>query len=149
VTFNVGSISPNHAQTYFLVGPPTICPLWVDLDPAAGGLVRFQSDGYASFGVCFQNVPNKGTGNSNTFSMTARSGVSVEFSFLSVASPAGLVGLGPGAAQGVPLLLDYTSRPFVFPAGRVPFEDFISNFDLAGQTLTFPLDSAGRPTGVY
>lgn len=147
-TFNVGNLSALNALIYFQAGPPCLAPLWADLDPSAAGVVRFATDGFGSFGTCWQGVPNHGLANANTFSVRARNGHSVVFAYGAVGSATGLVGLTAGAGLAPLLPLDFSNRPYAFAAGSAPYEIFPSGFDLANQTLTFVLDAAGRPTGV-
>jgi len=92
---------------------PRLSPLFVDLDPTAGGVVsrRELPDRLA---VTYDNVPRYGVSDRNSFQAELFFDGRVRLTWLRVDAPAALVGLSPGG--GVPA--GFANSPFVsFPPG--------------------------------
>lgn len=69
LTFGAGDNDFSESVTELLTGPPRIAPLWDDLSPNQGGVVRFEQTAN-SFTVFFEAVPEFLGANDNTFSIT-------------------------------------------------------------------------------
>lgn len=150
VTFGQGDGDFTETIGELLGNAPRIAMWWDDLSPQAGAnsSVTFFSDQFATAEVCFDQVPEFGTNNSNTFKMTMTAGVVVSIDYGAMAALDGIVGLSPGSnlAMGVPLNL--TVGPNVFaPATSAPYEFFNNQLpnDLAGHQVSFVLDGNGNP----
>ena len=118
-------------------GLPRIAPLWVDLNPGAGGLV-FSNRDADSITITFSGVPEFFFGGSNSFSVTLDASGSVSMSYFGMTAPEGITGLaeGGGAASNA---ADLSTSP-TWPATGSTHEQFdflFSPFDLDGTTLDF------------
>lgn len=69
----LGAVSGGFSETIqgHLGGPPRIAALWDDLDPAAGGTVAYEETP-SELTVTWTDVPEYGTTNANSFSITLR-----------------------------------------------------------------------------
>ena len=72
ITFGAPSGEFTESAGALLSGPPRIAGLWRDLNASEGGVVTFDTDESSFFKVIWENVPEFGVGNSNTFSITLR-----------------------------------------------------------------------------
>ena len=72
ITFGEPSGQFAESAGALLAGPPRIAGLWRDLNASEGGIVTFDTDESSFFEVIWENVPEAGAGNSNTFSITLR-----------------------------------------------------------------------------
>lgn len=97
VTFNSGdSTYPESLAAHF--NRPRITALFDDLNPGAGGTVSWRQLADRAV-VTWQNVPEYGTTNANTFQIEMRFDGTVVISFLAVAATDGLAGLSRGLGQ--------------------------------------------------
>ena len=118
-------------------GLPRVAPLWVDLDPGAGGLIMATDDN-GSTTISFMGVPEFFFGGSNNFSATLDSSGRVTMSYMGMTAPEGITGLAEGG--GAPgTAVDLSGSP-AWPAPGTTYEQFqfgVSDFDLDGSVLTF------------
>jgi hypothetical protein len=97
ITFTAGdTTSTPSLQSQFAL--PRISALFDDLDPSAGGSISWRqlADGVA---VTFQNVPEKGTTNSNSFQVEIFFDGAIRITWLGVQASNVLVGLSAGPGQ--------------------------------------------------
>lgn len=118
-------------------GLPRIAPLWVDLDPGAGGMILANSDG-TSATISYMGVPEFFFGGSNTMSVTLDSSGGISFSYAGMTAPEGITGVAEGGgALGTAVDL---SSGGPWSASGTTYEEFIfivSDFDLDGSAVTF------------
>ena len=121
--------------------------LFCDLNPTAAGQVSWKQLGDSAV-VTWENVPEYGTNNSNTFQVTLLFDGSIRISWLAVEAEQGIVGLSEGL--GVPSDFeetDFSELPEAPPsASKYLVEQFTSdgdNFDLAFRSIMFTPDGAG------
>jgi hypothetical protein len=161
--------------TMFLGQNPRLCPLWVDLNPAAGGQVYIDSTPSQAM-VTWVNVPEYGqAANTNTLQVKLLPNGEIVFSYGAVAisahpSLAGItqgngiadpgsmdlsasVPFQVGAPGSVPLTLDAAanSRPaigtiFMLTAGNVPAGSSLAGLLLGFGTANQDLAPLGMPT---
>jgi hypothetical protein len=149
VTFGQPDTSAFTSPVVLWSGPPRLAPLMTDLDPPAGGEVRFATDGIGGFSVCYDGVPNAGQTNQNTASVTAvQNGVlgTVVMRYGIVDAQQALIGMAAGGSQGWLQPLDLSQGPHVI-TNTVIFENFASGVDLAYRVLVWDLAS-GVPLSV-
>lgn len=102
LTMDRSDVSPIEDQLSLAQGSPRIMGLWHDFDPSAGGFVGMSTP--ASGQLCFRwnNVPEFGAINSNSFSIclfgsgSAQPPGTIQLSYPSVAAQFGMVGISPG-----------------------------------------------------
>jgi len=119
----------------FLNEGPRIAALWDDLNPGAGGQVRVTSDD-VSWTVSFENVPQFGASNSNSFAVTlfADGGYTVTYGALD--SSSAIVGSTEGGGAADPGETDLSAAGSL-PAAGTTYEEFIGDNDLGGAILEF------------
>ena len=112
---------------------PRISALATDLDPAAGGTVTYRQNS-GGISVTYENVPERGTVNSNTFQIAIGFDGTIRLTYLGVDAPAAIVGLSTG--NGVPV--DFTESNFltfpVYQSGNDNFADRLPFVTVAGST---------------
>ncbi len=120
--------------------------LFYDLDPSGAGQVSWkQLDDSAV--VTWENVPEYGTNNSNTFQIALYYDGSIRISWLGIDATQCIVGLSEGL--GVPTDFeetDFSELPEAPPAAGYMVEQFTSDgdeFDLAFRSIVFTPDLAG------
>ncbi|MFN6144853.1 MAG: hypothetical protein ACK5AL_00670 [Planctomycetota bacterium] len=112
----------------FFTAPASICGLWMDLDPSAGGSIAFDVVGASEAHITWTNVPETGTTSLNTFQITLRSDGSFRLSWGAVALIGsgmlkGLAGFTEGNVVNDPGSTDLTQAPpLVTSGGGVPLE---------------------------
>jgi hypothetical protein len=103
--------------TRLLAGPARVAPLFADLDPSVasgdGGVYVAMSK--ASVVVTWLDVPELGTGDTNTFQATLYPNGRIVFAYERLDSAAGVAGVVPGRSGNVQLV-DYTGA---LPRGAV------------------------------
>jgi hypothetical protein len=128
-------------------GLSRVSGLFRDLNPTAGGQVSWKQLGDSAV-VTWENVPEYGTNNSNTFQIALFFDGSIRISWLGVEAEQCTVGLSEGL--GVPPDFeetDFSELPQAPPsAPKYLVEQFISdgdNFDLSFKSIMFTPDEAG------
>ena len=121
--------------------------LFCDLNPTAAGQVSWKQLGDSAV-VTWENVPEYGTNNSNTFQIALFFDGSIRISWLGVEAEQCIVGLSEGL--GMPSDFeetDFSELPEAPPsASKYLVEQFTSdgdNFDLAFRSIMFTPDGAG------
>jgi len=115
LTFTVGdSASTDRSLGRMTAGPPRICPLFDDLDPALtpGGVRVFADAGRMV--VSWVAVPEwqaAGVGANQTFQVALYADGRIAFSYSGTAASSAVVGIAPGNQQGATSLLDYRDDP--------------------------------------
>lgn len=105
-------------------GPPRISPLLVDLDPTAGGASVHADVRSDRLVVTWDNVPQFGVGDSNTFQAVLHSDGSIDLVFDAVESPIGVVGVAEGHNELPFNEVDFSADlPATHGAGAI-FEEF-------------------------
>jgi len=130
ITFTSGDTSYSESlATHF--NQPRISPLFVDLNPGAGGTVSWQQ--FADrIVVTWQNVPNYGITNSNNFQVEMFLDGRIRITCLGIASTHGLIGLSQGL--GVPG--DYSASDFdTYAAAALSNVADLANLSLSAGTL--------------
>jgi len=94
VTFGSGDVSPTETIARHF-DRPRISAWFDDLNPAAGGSVTWKDCG-DWVAVTYANVPEYGTGNSNTFQIEMFANGTITLSYLSMVAADGLAGLSAG-----------------------------------------------------
>ncbi|MCA8976689.1 MAG: hypothetical protein KDC98_18350 [Planctomycetes bacterium] len=125
------------------------CPLWADLNPAAGGTVYFEQDPANSAAyVTFVNVPEAGTSSSNTFQIAFFATGSVQYRFqqCAIGSHVTLTGWSPGGGALDPRSDDLSaSLPIVTQPDAVPLGINAAARPIVNTAV--PLLVAGIPAG--
>jgi len=107
---NLTFLEPDAAHTErdlgrFSSGPPRIGPLFVDLDPGAGGVsARAEADGIT---FIWNGVPNYASITASSFSVKLFQDGSLEFVYGIVESRESIVGISPGGGEGGISAVDY------------------------------------------
>ncbi len=123
--------------TELLNNPSTICPLWVDLNPGAGGAdgVYFNAlPGKAV--ITWKDVPEFGQSNFITFQCTLWADNKITFVYDNsvVNGRDGIIGVSEGNAVADPGAVDYSTRPFPSTTLTV-YESFVGNLDMSGEAM--------------
>ncbi|HKQ97022.1 MAG TPA: pre-peptidase C-terminal domain-containing protein [Candidatus Polarisedimenticolia bacterium] len=136
LTFGTGNSDFTESTAELLSGPPRIAPLWDDLNPGAGGNVVVTQTA-SSWTVEYQGVPEFGTTNSNTFSVTLHAGGQIDFHFGTTAHNDGLIGVSQGGGAADPGETDLSAAGALSATGTT-YELFGSGeLDLDTLTLLF------------
>lgn len=137
----------NGSPPILLSGGPRWSPLWNDLNPAAGGSVFYDVDPANSAAyVTFDQVPEFGTTNTNTFQVAFNSSGIVEFRFqsCSVTNHQVVTGWSPGQNNQDPGPTDISSVPVL-----ITMPDLVSITHNASARpvigTNFTLDTANVP----
>ena len=97
ITFSAGdTTSLPSLQSHFLL--PRISALFDDLDPSAGGSVSWKqlADRVA---ITFQNVPEKGSDNSNSFQVEIFFNGAIRITWMGIQASSAMIGLSAGQGQ--------------------------------------------------
>jgi len=138
MTFGAGELfqyRPNVAD--FVNGLPRISPLWVDLNPTAGGMI-FAKAGATQASINFEDVPEFFFGGANSFSLTLSDTGAISVSYGSMTAPEGISGISTGGGATA-TAVDMSTTP-TLPATGTSYEEFIfglSEFDLVGATINY------------
>lgn len=138
LTFGAGSTDLSESVADLLNGPPRIAGVWDDLNPAAGGLVLFNSNG-TSATIRFIGVPEFLASTTNTFTFTLDASGSVTIAYDAVAALDALAGVSQGGGAANPGETNLSGGG-PFPVNGTTYELFtggVDAFDLDFQTLTF------------
>ena len=142
VTFGAPSYSFSESVFELLTGPARIAMLWDDLDPRVGGLISAEQVG-ADFVVAFDDIPEYGTTNSNSFALTLRPDHTFSIDYPGFDVTDGLAGssLGHGIASNPGEIdLSAATEPISGAAGDAVYEIFTtSDNDLSGSNLEWAL----------
>lgn len=138
VTFGAPSADFSESVAQLLSGPARIAMLWDDLDPSAGGLITAEPVG-ADFVVTFNGVPEYGTANNNSFTLTLRPDNTFNIDYSGIDVTDGLAGtsLGFGIANNPGEIdLSAAAEPISGAPGDAVYEIFTSaDNDLSGKNL--------------
>ena len=137
LTFGAGDTDFTESVPEMLADPPRIAPLWVDLNPALGGVVDASVVG-PDFVVTFSGVPEFIVGGSNNFAVTLRPDGTFNMSYGLVTASAGLVGRTKGLGSFDVGEIDVTTaaQPISAPEDDLIYEQFTANDnDLSGADL--------------
>lgn len=97
ITFGVGSFDATESADDLVLGPPRICGLWTDLNPALGGSidVSFVDSDFAV--VRFSDVPRFNIpADRNSFSLILNRNGAIQVIYGLMTSPVGIVGYSAG-----------------------------------------------------
>ncbi|MHC4535025.1 MAG: hypothetical protein ACYS6K_13840 [Planctomycetota bacterium] len=130
-----------------------ISALFEDLNPSSGGLVSWKELADRAV-VTWENVPEYGSGNSNTFQIEMFYDGRIQLSWLTIEAVNGIVGLSeglgvPGDFEETDISEKYPLLPPVPPVLENFTEYFSSGadtFDLSNRTIMFEIASAGTYT---
>ncbi len=136
ITFGSGDSNFTESVSSFLNSQPRIAGFWDDLNPGAGGIVDATGDAN-SMVVSFTGVPEFFADGANTFSITLFSSGNIDFTFGSMTSNDGIVGVSPGGGAVDPGPTDFSARSGPFLMTGAVYEQFSPGFDLSGQTISF------------
>ena len=127
-----------------------ISALFEDLNPSGGGLVSWKELANRAV-VTWENIPEYGNGNSNTFQIEMFFDGRIQLSWLTIEAVNGIVGLSNGL--GVPGDFEETDisekYPLLSPVRENFTEQFSSEtdtFDLSNRTIMFELTADGTYT---
>jgi hypothetical protein len=135
VTFGAASSEYVESAGALIAGPPRIAMFWDDLNPAAGGLVRYRYAG-SQFIVEWAGVPEFNVVNGNNAILVLNSDGTIEMRYFTCGLQDAVVGIGPGAVGGAALSPWNLSDGFfqsMAPANTIHevFDGIGSTFDLA------------------
>lgn len=120
-------------------------PLWMDLDPSAGGTMHFDLDPSNQAAYCtWIGVPARGGTAGNTFQVVLRSSGDVEFRYRVVAGQAhtAIVGFSPGNGALEPVSHDLSaSMPFSLSADVTGLMLVPVGRPVQGQSFTMNIDN--------
>ena len=137
LTFGQPKLDFTPTPTELLNGPPSIAPLWDDLDPGTGGYVYYRRTADA-LTVTFDDVFEFGRSVPTDFSVTMWATGSIEFRYGEHGGNDGLVGISPGGGVADPGEVDLSAATGPFPADDPVYEEFVyGQFDLDTRVLTF------------
>ncbi len=139
VTFGQGNTDFSESAADLQSGPPRIAPLWDDLNPSAGGTVD-AAEISGNFVISWNNIPEFGTTNSNTFVLTLRPDDTYHMDFPGHDAVDGLTGnssVGNGLSNDPGEVdLSVATQPISGAAGDMVYEWFqASDNDLSGSSL--------------
>ncbi len=126
ITFTAGDDDYDETLEKHFGAPPRISALYDDLNPSTGGQVSWKqlADRVA---VTWLNVPEYGTGNSNTFQVEMFFDGSIQLSYLAIAATDGITGLSRGTGMSPDYfevdLLDVAACEVLPPAAPGPPAD--------------------------
>ncbi len=95
LTFNSFAVTPSNTNIPNSNTPNNLlCPYWDDLDPTAQGTVYYYHDAPNSrFIVQYDNIPNYGTSNNNTFQIILNTDGTIVFQYKTITQTSYTVGL--------------------------------------------------------
>jgi MYXO-CTERM domain-containing protein len=139
------SESVERSAARFLTGAPRIGVFYADLNPSAGGQVKYRKDDPNTITISYSGVPiytSGGNGGSNSATVTLRSSGQVSIAYQSLSNPACVVGLSKGGAGNIGAELDLSSLTgsiISYEGKTAVYENFTATkgIDLSGKTLTF------------
>jgi PKD repeat protein len=138
--------SVERSRSRFLTGAPRIGVFYADLNPGAGGQVKYRKDNANTMVISYTGVPLYTGGGSNSGSVTLDASGRVAIAYQTLSNPPCLVGLskgGSGNSGNESDLSGMTGSVISYAGQPAVFEDFTTKtIDLAGKTLTFAPTSA-------
>jgi PKD repeat protein len=136
----------------FLTGAPRIGVFYADLNPSAGGQIKYRKDNPNSLTISYTGVPlYTNTGGGNSASVTLSSSGRVTIAYQSLSSLPCVVGITKGGSANTATGSDLSSMAgsvIPYEAKTAVFEQFTStsSIDLTGKTLTFaPTAAPNQP----
>ncbi len=142
LTFGQPVLDFTPTRSELLNGPPSIAPLWDDLDPGAGGYVYYRRTAN-SLTVTFDDVFEFGRTVPTDFAVTMWNTGAIEFRYGEHGGNDGIVGVSPGGGVEDPGEIDLSAATAEFPLEVPIYEDFgFGQFDLDGRALMFGLPPA-------
>ncbi|MBI5478281.1 MAG: PKD domain-containing protein [Deltaproteobacteria bacterium] len=141
--------SVERSRSRFLTGAPRIGIFYADMNPGAGGQVKYRKDDPNTMTITYTGVPlytSGGNGGSNSATVTLNSSGRVTIAYQSLSSPPCVVGVskgGSGNSGSESDLSSLTGTIISYEGKTAVFEEFTTAkaIDLGGKTLTF------APTG--
>lgn len=136
-----------------LTGPPRIAPLWMDLNPSAGGTITFDASPATQMAwVTYTNVPEFGNAVASTFQIALWSSGQVDVLFQACmnATHLALTGWSRGTNARDPGSIDLSaSIPFVTSTDTLPLRLGSAQRPITGTTMTLATTDipAGSPLG--
>jgi C1A family cysteine protease len=99
LTFGVGDASSSpRTRDRVITGPPRIAPLFVDLDPSAGGTVSYGPSDSGGFRVQWTQVPGWRGGGTHSFGVTLERDGKIRMDWTAATSSSAVVGVSRGGA---------------------------------------------------
>jgi hypothetical protein len=99
LTFGVGDASSSpRTRNRVITGPPRIAPLFVDLDPSAGGTVSYGPSDSGGFRVQWTQVPGWRGGGTHSFGVTLERDGKIRMDWTAATSSSAVVGVSRGGA---------------------------------------------------
>lgn len=142
ITFGTWSTDSSESSTDLSNGPPRIAPLWDDIDPASGGLVRVRSIGDQTI-VEWVNCPEAGTSaGENSVRVVLRSNGRIEFQYKDCTIDDCIVGISPGGGAVVDAI-NITDGWYFGATGQGLYQSFFMS-----GLFNIPFD-LGTPTGIF
>jgi hypothetical protein len=136
LTFGSGDTDFSESVGELLSDEPRIAMLWDDLAPSEGGLVSYESES-DSLKVTFNNVPEFGAANSNSWSVTLYDTGEVDIEYGNVDALDGIAGVTEGGGAADPGETDLDAAGSLSATGTT-YEDFSGlDNDLDGDFLDF------------
>ena len=130
-TSTTADFSPTAGE--LVAGLPRLAPLWMDLNPAAGGTVHYDVDSVNGVAYCtWVNVVAYGTTNAQNVQVAIRSNGTIEYRWRAC-NPSGeaLVGWSPGNNVGLPPARDLSAT--------VPFSTGTDSLGLGLRAINRPV----------
>jgi MYXO-CTERM domain-containing protein len=129
----------------FLTGAPRIAVFYADMNPGAGGQVKYRKDDPNTMTISYTGVPlysSSGGGGSNSGTVKLEASGRVTISYQSLTNPPCVVGVtkgGTGNTGSESDLSGLTGSVISYAGKAAIFEQFSAskNIDLGGKTLTF------------
>ena len=141
--------STERSEQRFLTGAPRIALMYADLDPTAGGTVRYRHDDASSITITYDGVPRFGGTQGNTVSATLDASGRVSVVMGNVAAGSAIIGLSRGGAgnSAAPTDLSGAGQSIPFGGANAVYEVFASGqpVDLVGTSFTFTPDNDPGP----
>ncbi|MEO0481426.1 MAG: hypothetical protein AAF196_18300 [Planctomycetota bacterium] len=106
-----------------------IAPMWVDLDPSAGGQIWRSTGLGGEFVLTWDDVPEFGSDRGNTFQLILAPDGSITFNYLDIAIDDGIVGVSEGRGVSNPGSVDLSAGPLTTTGSAVLYQSFQGDND--------------------
>jgi len=137
LTFGEPRLDFTPTPAELLVGPPSIAPLWDDLDPGTGGYVYYRRTA-DSLTVTFDEVFEFGRSVPTDFSVTLWATGAIEFRYGEHGGNDGIVGISSGGGVADPGEIDLSAVEGSLVLDEPVYEEFsFGQFDLDLHVLRF------------